>query len=68
MWKRAFFYFLYQEVVMFTQSRRLLLDCSGADYGEYAVLAVVIVLAGVAAFMAFGGRIVDIIQTVTAGI
>ena len=52
------------------QSRiwNLLLDKRGDDYGEKAVILVLVVLGGVAAFAAFGGKIVDLISQATTGI
>jgi hypothetical protein len=52
------------------QSRiwNLLLDKRGDDYGEKAVILVLVVLGGVAAFAAFGGKIVDLIGQATSGI
>ena len=52
------------------QSRfwNLILDESGDDYGEKAVILVLVVLGGVAAFAAFGGKIVDLIGQATSGI
>jgi len=53
-----------------TQSQfwSLLLDRHGDDYGEKAVILVLVVLGGVAAFAAFGGKIVDLIGQATTGI
>jgi hypothetical protein len=46
----------------------LFLDRRGDDYGEKAVILVLVVLGGVAAFAAFGGKIVDLIGQATTGI
>ncbi len=46
----------------------LLLDDSGDDFGEKAVILVLVVLAGVAAFSAFGQSVVDKINQAAAGI
>lgn len=46
----------------------LFLDRRGDDYGEKAVILVLVVLGGVAAFAAFGGKIVDLIGQATSGI
>ena len=46
----------------------LVFDRRGDDYGEKAVILVLVVLGGVAAFAAFGGRIVDLIGQATSGI
>jgi hypothetical protein len=47
---------------------RIFFDCHGDDYGEKAVILVLVVLGGVVAFAAFGGRIVDLIGQATTGI
>ena len=47
---------------------RLISDRRGDDYGEKAVILVLVVLGGVVAFAAFGGRIVDLIGQATTGI
>lgn len=47
---------------------RLMRDRRGDDYGEKAVILVLVVLGGVAAFAAFGGKIVDLIGQATSGI
>lgn len=46
----------------------LLVDRAGDDYAEKAVILVVMVVIGVAAFSALGGRIVDLIGQTTSGI
>ncbi|CAG0974596.1 hypothetical protein ANAEL_01369 [Anaerolineales bacterium] len=46
----------------------LLLDRRGDDYGEKAVILVLVVLGGVAAFAAFGGKVTDLIGQATSGI
>ncbi len=46
---------------------KLILDKRGDDYGEKAVILVLVVLAGVAAFAAFGSKVVALIQQATAG-
>ena len=46
----------------------LILAQRGDDYGEKAVILVLVVLGGVAAFAAFGGKIVDLIGQATSGI
>jgi len=46
----------------------LFLDRRGDDYGEKAVILVMVVLGGVVAFAAFGNRIVDLIGQATTGI
>jgi hypothetical protein len=51
-----------------SQIRHLLLDRHGDDYGEKAVILVLVVLGGVAAFAAFGGKVVELISQATAGI
>lgn len=52
----------------YPQVRRLVFDRRGDDYGEKAVILVLVVLGGVAAFSAFGGKIVDLIGQATMGI
>ena len=44
-----------------------LLDKRGDDYGEKPVILVLVVLGGVAAFAAFGGKIVELIGQATGG-
>jgi Flp pilus assembly pilin Flp len=46
---------------------RFLHDRRGDDFAEKAVIVVVIVLAGVAVFAAFGQKIVALIQSATNG-
>ena len=46
----------------------LIVHRRGDDYAQVAVILVVIVLGGLAAFTALGGKISDLIKTVTAGI
>ncbi len=46
----------------------LLLDDSGDDFGEKAVILVLVVLAGVAAFSAFGQSVVDKVNQAASGI
>ena len=53
---------------LYPQLRRLVFDRLGDDYGEKAVILVLVVLGGVAAFAAFGGKIVDLIGQATSGI
>jgi len=48
--------------------RDLFFDRRGDDYGEKAVILVLVVLGGVAAFSAFGGKITDLIGQATTGI
>ena len=47
---------------------KVLLDDSGDDFGENAVILVLVVLAGVAAFAAFGQSVVDKIMQAASGI
>jgi len=47
--------------------RNLMLDRHGDDYGEKAVILVLVVLGGVAAFAAFGGKVVEMISQATGG-
>jgi Flp pilus assembly pilin Flp len=51
----------------FLTARRFLHDRRGDDFAEKAVIIVVIVLAGVAVFVAFGQKIVSMVNTVIAG-
>ena len=53
---------------LYPQLGRMLFDRRGDDYGEKAVILVLVVLGGVVAFAAFGGRIVDLIGQATTGI
>ena len=53
---------------LYPQVCRLIFDRHGDDYGEKAVILVLVVLGGVAAFAAFGGKIVDLIGQATTGI
>jgi hypothetical protein len=53
---------------LFPKLCRLVFDRRGDDYGEKAVILVLVVLGGVAAFAAFGGKIVDLIGQATSGI
>ncbi len=52
----------------FIRLRNLVLDSRGDDYGEKAVILVLVVLGGVVAFAAFGSKIVDLINQATSGI
>ena len=45
----------------------LITDRRGDDYGEKAVILVLVVLGGVAAFAAFGSKIADMINQATSG-
>lgn len=54
--------------MLYLRLRRLIFDRRGDDYGEKAVILVLVVLGGVAAFAAFGGKIVDLIGQATSGI
>ena len=53
---------------LYPQLCRMLFDRRGDDYGEKAVILVLVVLGGVVAFAAFGDRIVDLIGQATTGI
>ena len=46
----------------------MITDRRGDDYGEKAVILVLVVLAGVAAFSLFGNKIVSLINQASAGI
>lgn len=45
----------------------LITDRRGDDYGEKAVILVLVVLGGVAAFAALGSKIADMINQATSG-
>jgi hypothetical protein len=65
----AFFLFNFSEKEFSMNNLiNLTLDRRGDDYGEKAVILVLVVLGGVAAFAAFGGKIVDLINQATSGI
>ena len=51
----------------FNALKDLVLNKRGDDYGEKAVILVLVVLGGVAAFAAFGGKIVEMITQATGG-
>ena len=51
----------------FKAIKSLVLNKRGDDYGEKAVILVLVVLGGVAAFAAFGGKIVEMITAATGG-
>ena len=53
---------------LYARFMKLIFDQRGDDYGEKAVILVLVVLGGVAAFAAFGGKIVDLIGQATSGI
>jgi hypothetical protein len=64
-------FFRLKEISMyltFIRFRNLVLDPRGDDYGEKAVILVLVVLGGVAAFAAFGSKIVELINQATSGI
>jgi len=48
--------------------KNLVLDKRGDDYGEKAVILVLVVLAGVGAFAMFGGKVVELITSAAGGI
>lgn len=52
---------------MFYKLLSLVLDERGDDYGEKAVILGLVVLVGIGAWAAFGQRVVQMIQQVTAG-
>ena len=45
-----------------------LINRRGDDYGEKAVILVLVVLAGVAAFTLFGNKVVELINQASSGI
>ncbi|MBK7317639.1 hypothetical protein [Candidatus Villigracilis affinis] len=58
----------FQINIFYLRLLQLISDPHGDDYGEKAVILVLVVLGGVAAFAAFGGKIVDLISQATTGI
>ena len=58
----------FQINIFYLRLFQLISDPLGDDYGEKAVILVLVVLGGVAAFAAFGGKIVDLISQATSGI
>jgi len=58
---------MFQLISIFNMFKSLVLNKHGDDYGEKAVILVLVVLGGVAAFAAFGGKIVDMITAATGG-
>ncbi len=58
----------FQINIFYLRLLQLISDPYGDDYGEKAVILVLVVLGGVAAFAAFGGKIVDLISQATSGI
>ena len=58
----------FQINIFYLRLLQLISDPYGDDYGEKAVILVLVVLGGVAAFAAFGGKIVGLISQATTGI
>ena len=58
---------MYQVISILNMFKSLVLNKRGDDYGEKAVILVLVVLGGVAAFAAFGGKIVEMITQATGG-
>ena len=58
---------MFQLISVFNMFKSLVLNKRGDDYGEKAVILVLVVLGGVAAFAAFGGKIVEMITAATGG-
>ena len=56
-----------QVISKFNALKKLVFNKRGDDYGEKAVILVLVVLGGVAAFAAFGGKIVEMITQATGG-
>lgn len=56
-----------QVISTFRAIKNLMLNKRGDDYGEKAVILVLVVLGGVAAFAAFGGKVVEMITQATGG-
>ncbi len=52
----------------FKALKDLVLNKRGDDYGEKAVILVLVVLGGVGAFALFGGKIVELITSAANGI
>ncbi len=57
-----------QLLSIFYAFKGLLLNKRGDDYGEKAVILVLVVLGGVGAFALFGGKIVELITSAASGI
>ncbi|MBN2116311.1 MAG: hypothetical protein JW730_07065 [Anaerolineales bacterium] len=53
---------------IFKAFKHLVLNERGDDYGEKAVILVLVVLAGVGAFSMFGGKVVELITRAASGI
>ncbi len=53
---------------IFNAFKNLILSKRGDDYGEKAVILVLVVLAGVGAFAMFGGKVVELITSAASGI
>ncbi len=53
---------------IFKTFKNLILSKRGDDYGEKAVILVLVVLAGVGAFAMFGGKVVELITSAASGI
>ncbi len=53
---------------IFNAFKNLILSKRGDDYGEKAVILVLVVLAGVGAFAMFGGKVVELITNAASGI
>ncbi len=53
---------------IFKAFKNLVLNKRGDDYGEKAVILVLVVLAGVGAFAMFGGKVVELITSAASGI
>ena len=58
---------MFQVNSIFNAVKSLVFNKRGDDYGEKAVILVLVVLGGVAAFAAFGGKIVEMITAATGG-
>ena len=58
---------MYQVISILNMFKSLVLNKRGDDYGEKAVILVLVVLGGIAAFAAFGGKIVEMITQATGG-
>jgi hypothetical protein len=54
--------------LIFLTTYKLVLDKRADEYSEKAVIVIMVVVAGVAAFAAFGNKVVELIGTATGGL
>jgi len=57
-----------EKLALFLRFIKIIRDRKADDFAEKAVILVLVVLAGVGAFAAFGARIVDLINQAASGI